>query len=476
MFDNLTIYPIMRQILLSALLLGAFAASASAELYISSVPVHDPMKTIPTGENHLGPNGRPNALVIISTTQPGLKFFLHEMEEEDLFPQYIADEEIYSVSIPEGTETFYIQDPANPDIYLPVYYRGGFQSSKVYTLGVTTDRSRAVHATTSLKVETDPGATVFVDGLAWLPDAYGSDAIEVSPGSHVVYASKNYQQGTYHEKDGTSQYADRTYLSDTKKINVSDNGSSSVKVPVTGAIEFRPHEALESATVHVNISVDEKHSTAPDGVPSTQPEESYFETYSNRTMPGLYGNYVVKYSAKGFKSKKSYYSVGRGDVIDGEIKLDPANASLHIAFVCSPQNLLGLTVGSCSKFIGWDLAGGGLSYGENSTLSWYATVGPMFRILRAKTNVFLSIVGGYGQQSYNRINPDYDYGPVTRYDFDENDRYVHSSWMAGGRLVFRFRSGFAFGIGYLQPLKSYDGPNKRDFWNNFSISLGYCWR
>lgn len=471
------------------LLLGAaaiIASSASSKsVYLNAEPHLDPYKTFEEHRLHSGPDGQVNAVLLVYSDNPDLRFKGLGVSDDADNCLYDAEEKCYVVQIFNDTHTIYAVDASGE--YEPIHIDGGFKSRKIYTAELSTIPANYMQQLTDLTVNTDSGSDIFIDGLQLKSDSPAAATISVTPGRHTVYAQKpmlaytepyinnqNYHGKTY------------TYSSEKREINVG-RSSAKVDIPVSGNILFNVHSKHREKydNIHVTFEVDEKaerirrkaaEAAGTTFVPSVLPSKSSFTISSNEDMGSLRGNYIAYYSAKGYHSKKSRYTVEPGDKVDGEIKLDKIALETMVAYQASNYNLIGMKIGICGKYWGWYVSGGFLglndpllrsdkndyydytSYnGDDSQASWRVATGPMFRILRTSTSILLSVGAGYGQTYFDK-----------NYPSDHN-----SSWLANVDVDFRFKKGFTLGVGYDYFLKRYNGPSDDKPLNYLKLNIGY---
>lgn len=452
----------IRNLLAASLLLTSFTLSART-LYLKADPALDESKIIPTQLKVTDNENRPTALMVVTSDLPDLQFSGDGVVGE---PKHLENK-YYAIPLRQGCQQFTVmRDGVQP---LSIYIRKGVKSGKVYEVDVYEDEDNLPGAFRqnrhSLPVSTDPESVIYIDGIPLEETTYAPETlVEITSGRHKIYAER-VLNATSTGKVSHAQA--RTFYSPERTINVNPESTnlSEVKVPVTGAIIFTPHEKHRWSTVNAKIQVDPKSPTL-NNEPSVIPEVTTFT--DGTVIENLRGNYLVTYSANGYKTKKSRYTVAPGDKVNAEIKLDPKSANYWMEYVFSPSAVFGLEIGGCGKYIGWSVRGGGAGFNdpfwskgaddsdEDSGASWNVQTGPVIRFLRTKTSAFLTLTGGYGQLY-----------------FDSHNAADHlSSWMVSAKISFRFPGGCMLGVGYNHPLKSYDGPSSTKDWQRFFISIG----
>lgn len=450
----------IRHLLAASLLLTSLTLSART-LYLIADPALDESKIIPTQFRTSDDQGHSTALMVVTSNLPDLQFTGDGVVGK---VEYIENK-YYAVPLKRGCQQFTVMRDGVQS--LSIYIPKGVKADKVYEVEVyeaEDDLPTAYRQNRhSLPVSTDPGSVIYVDGIPLDETTYNPETlVEITSGRHKLYAER-VLNATSTGKVSHAQA--RTFYSPERTINVNQGSTNlaEVKLPVTGAIVFTPHEKHKWSTVHAKIEVDPKSPTLNDE-PSVIPEVSTFT--DGTVLQNLRGNYLVTYSANGYKTKKSRYTVAPGDKVNAEIKLDPKSATYWTEYVFSPSSIFGLEIGGCGKYIGWSLRGGAAGFNDpfwskddednGSGASWNIQTGPVVRFLRTKTSAFLTLTGGYGQLY-----------------FDKHNAADHlSTWMVSAKISFRFPSGCMLGLGYNLPLKSYDGPSSTKDWQRLFISIG----
>ncbi len=455
----------IKQILASSLLLFALAAPART-LYLRQDPVLQPDKVLPLSMQTKDANGKTIGVVIVNSDIEGLSF---EGSDISGTVDYDAESRQYSIPMRSGGQQFTVSIPGGEVADLKVYIPGGVKSEKIYLAEIYEDDDDAIafrQQNFTIPVYTDAGAAILLDGVEVKSVAAAVNNIEITPGEHTIVARKVYPVGKG-LGSGSSYGQMETIYSEEVKFNVSPNGPGGreIKIPITGAIKFLAHDK------HLGDNITSEIEVAKGGEYTITPSLSTFG--GECVMTELRGEYKVTYRAPGYKTKKSTYMVNPGDVLQAEIKLDPVKTTYYFAYQCSPSALFGLEFGGCGKYFGWTVKGYffGLNdpalskdqdydyvdiYGESKDMSWGAQTGPIFRVLRAKTSLFLSIAAGYEQMYFDKDYP---------------SRHL-SSWVGSATLNVRFPKGFWLGVGYNVPFKSYDGESKPEAWTRAFISLG----
>lgn len=453
----------IKTLLASALLLLPTAISART-LYLSQDPALQADKVLPLSMQTKDSNGKTIGVVIINSKIQGLTF---EGADISGTVEYDAEAGEYSIPMRSGGQQFSVSLPGSDLTPLRVYIPGGVRSEKIYMAEIYEDDDNATafrQQNFSIPVYTDPGAAILLDGVEVKSVAAAVNNIEITPGEHTIVARKVYPVG-----DGEAVRQMETIYSEEVRFNIAPTGPGSreIKIPITGAIKFLAHDKhiYDNVTSRIEVVKGSDNTITP----------SLSEFGKECVMTELRGQYKVTYHAPGYKNKKSVYTVNPGDVLQAEIKLDPVKINYFVAYQFSPRSILGIEFGGCGKYFGWtgkfymlgiddplmakdddDYSIGAYDDEKMNEVSWGVQTGPIFRILRAKTSMFLSISAGYEQMYFDKHRP-----------------ASHlSSWVGSATLSLRFPKGFWLGVGYNLPFRSYDGDNGPEAWTRAFISIG----
>lgn len=478
-FTIILIKPTMKKLLLALATLTLCLSAAARTLYLENDPVVDPYKSLPPGTIHSGPKGL-NAVILVYSDVKDLQFGGRGLSDDDDNCLYDDEEACYLVQVFNDTHTVYI---INGDQRIPLHADGGFGSSRIYTVRLSDSPTTHIPRLQQITVNTDEGAYIYVDGMMVSDYADSQNFFEVTPGKHHLVATKAFDAYT---TSPSSEYTGEiyTYSSEEKEINTVYGRHSTIDLPITGCITFNLAEkhASNSEFVNVEFAVDKaaeeagREAAKAAGrtfIPTIIPSNSTFSVYSPKILDSLYGNYIATYSEKGYHTKRSRYTIGRASNANGEIKLDKIASEFAFLYHGSLNSLVGMKLAGCGKYFGWYASGGfvGVNHSiekdivsryytddkEDTNLSWNVVTGPVFRILRTKTSILLSLGGGYGQIYFD-------------------DKYPEdhlSSWVVNVDVDFRFKSGFTLGVGYNYFFKKYNGCYENNPLYNLNLNIGY---
>lgn len=456
----------MRLIPTFLLALSIIPASART-LYLTGEPAEDKYKVIPAAEQRTDESGRPTAVVLVYSELPTLTFAGTGVQ-----PGVIYEDGAYAVHLAPGTTQMTIGSASTPPLAVRLPDTG---SKHVYTLTVVegddNDESMFRQESGNLHIVTDPMARVEIDGVMVLAQAAADNYLTLPAGEHTIRACKQLDTA---ETGSWGSNTNETYCSQTRTLNLRPGGFQEADIPITGGIRFYTHNKHGYSNIDVTLEADNKNRPA-DGMANVAVPKSKFKVDDKGSFfTGLRGNYKATYSAYGYKTKKSTYSIVPGQMVDAEIKLDPAHNPTFVEYEFSLRSVLGLSIGGCGKYFGWFgkfylmgvkdplfTADTDKYSDDNKGVSIGGQTGPMFRILRARTNMFLTIGAGYERMYYDN---DQELARVLDlYD----DHFV-----ASVKLSWQFPKGFTIGLVWNQPFDSGYKYDKYSSLYNLSLTLG----